>query len=145
MFDCTPSRFPDCPACEPTFSSARSPIPGASSRTSEPPVFWPWRLWRSFVPVAWPGESTGGRLPRPVMRPASEVREQTQPSSGSHLGAAQTRPRSREGPHLPPSLEPAQRTDTHRNGGRESPSAAHANSASRARPEGSGRRLPHAK
>jgi helicase len=36
MFDCTPWRFPGCPACEPTFSSARSPIPGASSKTSEP-------------------------------------------------------------------------------------------------------------
>src|SRR5215470_2719952 len=37
-----------------TLSSAHSPCSGASSRTSEWPAFWPRRLWRSFVPVAWP-------------------------------------------------------------------------------------------
>src|SRR6516165_11951723 len=45
-----------------TLSSAHSPIPGASSRTNESPVSWPRRLWRSFVPVASPGESTGSAI-----------------------------------------------------------------------------------
>src|SRR5271154_3264386 len=46
------------PRANRTFSTARNPIPCASSSTSEPLVFVPWRLWRSSGLAAAPCDST---------------------------------------------------------------------------------------
>ena len=44
------------PRANRTFKTARNSIPGATSSTDEPPVYGPWRPWRSSAPAASPGE-----------------------------------------------------------------------------------------
>ena len=51
------------PRANRTFSSARNPIPGATSSTDEPPVYEPWPPWRSSVPAAGPGGKTCCAIP----------------------------------------------------------------------------------
>src|ERR1700733_1906048 len=46
-----------------TFSTARNPIPSASSSTNEPPAFAPSRPWRSSVLVAALGGNTYSAIP----------------------------------------------------------------------------------
>ena len=55
--------FRAVPRANRTFSTARNPIPYASSSTGEPRVGGPWRPWRSSVPAASPGENTCCAIP----------------------------------------------------------------------------------
>src|SRR5215467_10062799 len=50
--------FRAVPRTNRTSSIARSPIPCATSSTSERPTYEPWQLWRSFVLAASPGGDT---------------------------------------------------------------------------------------
>src|SRR5450631_4260060 len=51
------------PRANRTFSTARNPIPCASSNRGEPPAFAPWRPWRSSVLAATPGGNTYSAIP----------------------------------------------------------------------------------
>src|SRR5450432_649970 len=51
------------PRANRTCSTARNPIPCATSSTSERPVCAPSRPWRSFVPAASPSENTCSAIP----------------------------------------------------------------------------------
>src|SRR5580704_16666286 len=63
-----------------TFSTARNPIPSASSSTSEPPAFAPSPPWRSSAPVAVPCGSTYSAIPAdsaPSLAPLPPTRNAT--------------------------------------------------------------------
>src|ERR1019366_8240515 len=51
------------PRANRTFSTARNPSPSASSSTNEPPVFAPWRPWRSSVLASSSGDNTYSAIP----------------------------------------------------------------------------------
>src|SRR5580693_9336555 len=51
------------PRANRTFSSARNPIPCATSNTDEPRASGPWRPWRSSFLAAWPGGNTCCAIP----------------------------------------------------------------------------------
>src|ERR1019366_4345165 len=51
------------PRANRTCSTARNPIPCASSSTNEPPVFAPWPPWRSSVLAAASGDNTYSAIP----------------------------------------------------------------------------------
>src|SRR5271157_1836985 len=51
------------PRANRTFSTARNPIPCASSSTNALPVFAPWRPWRSSVLAAASGGNTYSAIP----------------------------------------------------------------------------------
>ena len=55
--------FRAVPRANRTFSTARNPIPCATSSTDEPPVSAPSRPWRSSVLAASPGENTCCAIP----------------------------------------------------------------------------------
>src|ERR1022692_3736635 len=51
------------PRANRTFSTARNPIPSASSNTNEPPVFAPWPPWRFSALAAALGGNTYSAIP----------------------------------------------------------------------------------
>ena len=55
----TMEHFQAVPRANRSFPVARNSILCATSSTNESPAFGPWQLWRSFAPVALPGERTG--------------------------------------------------------------------------------------
>ncbi len=55
------------PRANRTFSTARSPIPCATSSTCERPASVPWRPWRSSALAAWPGGNTCCAIPGPTL------------------------------------------------------------------------------
>jgi hypothetical protein len=63
---CSAAHYGDVravPRADRTFSSARNPIPCATSSTDGPPVYEPWRPWQSSVPAAEPGGKTCCAIP----------------------------------------------------------------------------------